>query len=169
MDVIGKLGVKKPATRKNRNRDHIDATGARDQIGRHGHFRHLEFLKLELAPKRFGGMGIGRDQLDAFRLDRSVHKRLDPLIERGDKAQSQFRHRFSFTWTSSRRLYRSQLVSVSCGIKDVFTADFLKKGRYESSVSAANSSSTFILRGVSPVSYEYTVIVSSIGALALIP
>src|SRR4030095_5694804 len=121
MDVIGKLGVKKPATRKNRNRDHIDATGARDQIGRHGHFRHLEFLKLELAPKRFGGMGIGRDQLDAFRLDRSVHKRLDPLIERGDKAQSQFCHRFSFTWTSSRRLFVLNWCRYLAVSKTVFT------------------------------------------------
>jgi hypothetical protein len=39
-------------------------------------------------------MGISGNQFDAVGLDRSVHQRLDPLIESGDEAKSQFWHRF---------------------------------------------------------------------------
>src|SRR5215831_1884734 len=100
--MIREIRMEKPATRKNWNRDHVDATRTRDQVGGHGHFAYFEFLKFELAPKSFGGMGIGRDQFDPFGFNCSVHKRLDSLVERGDKAQSQFCHRFSFIWSSSR-------------------------------------------------------------------
>jgi hypothetical protein len=33
-------------------------------------------------------MGIGWDDFDAFGFDRSVHERLDPLIEVGDETES---------------------------------------------------------------------------------
>src|SRR5215475_3962487 len=168
--MIREIRMEKPATRKNRNRDHVDATRTRDQVGGHGHFAYFEFLKFELAPKSFGGMGIGRDQFDPFGFNRSVHEWLDSLVERGDKAQSQFCHRFSFIWSSSRGLSRFRPgFLASRAVKRRLLPLVLPKRPYESSVSAANNSSTFISRGVSPCSYEYPMIVSSIGALALIP
>src|SRR5262249_1597907 len=150
--MIREIRMEKPATRKNWNRDHVDATRTRDQVGGHGHFAYFEFLKFELAPKSFGGMGIGRDQLDSFGFNRSVHKRLDSLVERGDKAQSQFCHRFSFIWNSSRDLNRFRWFSVSRAVKRRLLPLVLPKRPYESSVSAANHSSTFIFRVLTPCS-----------------
>src|SRR4029077_229122 len=53
VDMIGLLGVEETPARKNRQSDHVGAARTRDQEGRHGHFRDLKFLKLELAPKGF--------------------------------------------------------------------------------------------------------------------
>ena len=88
VDVIGLLGVKETPARKHRQGDHVGAARSRDQVRRHGHFRDLEFLKLELAPKGFRWMRIGRDDFNPVGFDRSVHERLDALIEIGDEAQS---------------------------------------------------------------------------------
>src|SRR5918996_5918575 len=94
--MIGKIGVKKPAARKNRDGDHVDAPGARNEVRGHGHFRHFEFLKLELAPKSLRGLRIGGDQLDAVGCDRAIHEGLYSFVKRGNETQSQLRHLVSW-------------------------------------------------------------------------
>ncbi len=86
IEVIRQLGLKQPAARKNRDRDHVRALRLGDQIGRHRHLRHFKLAELELSPKSLGGMGVRRDQLDSLRLDGPVHQRFDALVERGDKS-----------------------------------------------------------------------------------
>src|SRR6266513_6142818 len=57
---------------------------------------------------------------------------------------------------------------VEARVSATFQTDSLVQ-RYSSRVLSANNSSIFIFRGVSPCSQEYSVIVSSIAALALTP
>src|SRR3989337_647824 len=84
--------MKKPAARKNRQSDQIEAALARDEIRRHRHLADFEFLKLELAPESFRRVRIGRHDLDAFGLHYAFHQGIDPLIESGNKAQFKSRH-----------------------------------------------------------------------------
>jgi hypothetical protein len=92
IDVIRDLGVKQSTARKYRQRDHVKAALTGNQIGRHRHLAYFELLKLELAPKSLGRMGIRRNQFESLRLDYPFHKRIDSFIECGDEAQSEFWH-----------------------------------------------------------------------------
>src|SRR4029434_9138246 len=85
IDVVGELGLKQAPARKDRQRDHVGALGLRDQKRRHRHLGDVKFSELELAPEGLGRMGVGGDQFDSLSLYRSVHQRLDTLVERGDK------------------------------------------------------------------------------------
>src|SRR5918999_1939054 len=84
--------MEKTPARKNRQSNHIEATLARDKIGRHRHFSDVEFLKFELAPECLGWMRVGRHNLDSLSLDVSVHQWIHSLVECGNKAQSQLWH-----------------------------------------------------------------------------
>ena len=48
-------------------------------------------------------MGIGWNQFDPLRLNRSVHERL-PFVERGDKTQAQFTHLSFRIWNGTGTL-----------------------------------------------------------------
>jgi len=86
--VVRYLSVKQPPARKDRQGDHVKAAFAGDQIRRHRHLTDVELLKLELPPKSFRWMGVGRHDLDPFRLNDAFHQWIDPFIECRDEIQS---------------------------------------------------------------------------------